>query len=54
MPQYRPNTYCDASKGLARRLKEVIIPIYSVMMITHLEYYVQTGVPQYKTDIHML
>lgn len=42
---------CGISRCIESRAQEVIIPLYSELLISQLEYYVQFGAPCFKKDI---
>ena len=45
---------CCIKSSVASREREVILPICSVLVRTHLEYYIQMWSPQYKRKLDLL
>lgn len=41
-------------KNMARRSKDMIMPLYSALMKSYLRYYVQIWAPQHKTHVGLL
>ena len=41
-------------RSLASRAREVILPLYSVLVRSHLEYCIQVGSSQYRRDVDLL
>ncbi len=39
---------------MGSRLREVILPLYSVLVRPHLEYCIWMGSPQYRRDVDLL
>ncbi|KAJ7415474.1 hypothetical protein WISP_78101 [Willisornis vidua] len=49
------NCVLDCIKSsVASRLGQVILPLYSTLVRSHLEYYIQLWGPQYRKDINLL
>jgi len=51
----KTNHVLDSIKrSMASRLREVILPLYSALVRTHLEYCIQMWSPQYRRDVDLL
>ena len=55
MQPTRPTAFWAAlKKGVARREREVTVPLYSVLVRPHLDYCIQAWDPQYRKDVELL
>ena len=51
----RPNCVLGCiKKGVASREREVIVPLYSALARSHLEYCIQAWGPKYRKDVELL